>query len=475
MSNLTWNSNIVDVLKIAKVNPVQKAEASLVYEGAFPLVNDPLNGREDLALVNAKIFNVDQGGAQFASIVLCRLNEKLQPSWAVYCGDMQAGSNNYPDDGNNLANLLEGGNTPEDVLFQLRASDWVNTVPDMARCAFFRMHERRGAYCAHTQHAVAEVSKEDLEAMASELEGWITGKVVAMPASTMTSEEEEAFYDAAFIQHVMLAGERGSGKTFLARKAAERFDAVYLEMQMHASMEAWEFRAHDRAWDGKVYTVLGKLAEAVYHIQQGKRVVLVMDEFLNLNPVYATAINSALSLTANNTYIIETGKIVDQGDGIGTVETVEVPADMLWVVATTNVGARYGVDQIVPSVRARFQIILMNSDPKRSKFIFDELLKQYSLPSAISLPFSKFLERVNHAVSENLLDEEATTRLGANVLRAISMRAKRDGYKVDSANWKDLIKTQLLREATQIVSFEYGPLNEDQLETYKTIVESTFK
>lgn len=496
MSGLYWFDDVASLKDKAEDQP--GINIFPLYSGPFAFVKDAMNSdgtpgpRTDIELVSARLFKVTAGSDEYATVALCRMeNVRLpdgtfesKPKWTVYCGDKQM-TGAFPNDGKTLASALrKEGKVSMKVANVLEASEWVGKVPAIANCGFFRLLSRglaqtppKVTLCTHTKAMLANLPAPELEEMATELKGWLAGDdtSVAVPVGA-SSPEEEAFYDAAFIQHVLLAGERGSGKSYLARQAADKYDAVYLEMQMHPSMEAWEFRAHDRAWNGKVYTVLGKLAEAVYWINQGKRVVLCMDEFLNMNPLYTTAINTPLSLTERDTYIIETGRIIDMGEGIGRIETVEVPADMFWVVATSNIGARYGLDKMAPSVRARFQIILMNTNPERTKTILEKNLSKYDMPLEIGEMFRKFIEACNQAVAENTLDEEATTRLACNVIRSCYLKAKRDRKHYTTAkNWLPVLKKQVMLEIAQVVNFELGPLDTDQEARFKALVDASFK
>lgn len=473
---MKWYDSVSELMVNAADHP--GTNVYTIYSGPFPLLQNPIEAEQQKTeLANAKVCKVTVGADEYAVVALCRIKEDGNPQWTIYCGDHQV-QGSRPSEGKVLASeLRKEGKVSNKLANALEASEWVSKVPAMAACGFFRMQARSGKYCSHTQAALNNLPAPELEEMAEELKGWLAGEDTKGPVSLGTlSPEEETFYDAAFIQHVLLAGERGSGKSYLARQAADKYDAVYLEMQMHPSMEAWEFRAHDRAWNGKVYTVMGKLAEAVYWIQQGKRVVLCMDEFLNMNPLYTTAINTPLTLTANDTYIVETGRIIDMGDGIGRIETVEVPADMFWVVATSNIGARYGLDKMAPSVRARFQIILMNTNPERTKTILEKNLEKYDMPLEFGEMFKKFIEAANQAVLENTLDEEATTRLACNVIRSVHKKAVRDKKRYSGVKaWLPVIKKQLMSEIAQVVNFELGPLDSDQEERFKALVDSSFR
>lgn len=454
-----------------------------IYQGPFAYVNDAWTAtgtagpREDIQLASARIFKVSVSTDEYITAIICRMSDEGTPEWTLYCGDKQV-SGSIRDEGKRLAAALRTSGKFSTRLFNsVEASPWVELVPDPATCGFINMLRRTNKYCSHTAVTLHGFPVEEFTVMAAELGDWLTGKDTgpAVPKRPM-SPEELAFFDAAFIQHVLLAGERGSGKTYLGRSAADDYDAVYLEMQMHPSMEPWEFRAHDRMKDGKPVEVLGKLAEAVYWIQKGKKVVLCMDEFLNMNPMYTTTINSPLSLTANDTYLVETGRIIDAGDGQFKYETVEVPSDMLWVVATTNIGARYGLDKMPPSVRARFLIILMNTNPERTKMILETSLREYSMPIELGEKFSKFIKACNQAVIENTMDEEATTRLACNVIRAVHKKAVRDKkYYKTLADWLPVVKLQLMAEQAQVVSFETGPLDPLQASRFKSLVDMCFK
>lgn len=475
--SLDWYKTEAELLAHGAEKPGHTV--STLYEGPFPLVKDALNTdgtpgpRQDVELVFARIQQVTVVDDNYVTVILCRTSAE-GPEWCIYCGDEQV-LGTYRLDGQTLARKLREAGLNNKLCNLLEASDWVGRVADQAQCNFFNMKKRTKRYCSHTAHVLHVASEDSLTTMAKSLADMLDGTAPEVaPGPELLDKEDQVTYDNAFIQHVLLVGERGSGKTSLAREVADYTDAVYLEAQIHASMEPWELRAHDRSYNGKVYTVLGKLAEAVYWIQKGKKVVLALDEILNMNPAYSTVINTPLSLTRNDTYRIETGRIIDAGDGIGLPEIVEVPADMFWVIGTSNIGSRYGTE-LNPAVRARFKVILMNSNANRMEKILKNQLNKYGMPIEFANKFSTFMTAINSSVRENAMQEEATTRLATNVIRNVALKAKRDKkiYK-NSREWTTVIKAELLQEITQCVDFMRGPLEPTQEAVYIGLVEANF-
>lgn len=470
---IKWFSNAEELLNRGEPQPA--IAVTKLYEGPFPVTYADGSGRSELVLAAAMVFKVMVGDSVYATTVYCVRDKDEIPAWGLYCGDPQV-TGEIRGAGKELAALLRSGaGYHTSIVNALEESVWEGAVADVEICGFERTLARSNRYCSHAKATLSQLSIAEMEAMERKLAQWHAGNAMT-GRKQYAFEEEQAFYDAAFIQHVFLAGERGSGKTTLARQAADALDAVYLELPIHAGIEPWEFMAHDRPWKGKVYTVLGKFAEAARIIlNEGKRVVLCLDEFLNMNPMYTNTLNTPLSLTANNTYRIVTGCIKADDDDIGVLETVEVPADMLWIVATSNIGVRYGIDKINPSVRARFLIILMNTNPARTEAILQSTLKEYGMPVNLALGFKSFLETINTAVASNSLDEEATLRLACNVIRSVALRVKRDSeVVVDDNGWKALVRMQLMRESAQVVNFDTGTLDSTQLSVYTSAVQSIF-
>lgn len=128
--------------------------------------------RQDVELVNSRIYKVTVGSDEYATVVLCRQVSvidattgatSIKPEWTIYCGDKQV-SGAERNDGKTLASQLrKEAKVSNKLANALEASEWVAKVPAMAACGFFRMMARSGRFCSHTQAALANIPAVELE------------------------------------------------------------------------------------------------------------------------------------------------------------------------------------------------------------------------------------------------------------------------------------------------------------------------
>jgi hypothetical protein len=118
----------------------------------------------------------------------------------------------------------------------------------------------------------------------------------------------------------------------------------------------------------------------------------------------------------------------------------------------------------------------MNTNAERTQTILEKNLTKFSMPLELASMFKKFIEACNQAVLENTMDEEATTRLACNVIRAVNKKVLRDKKRITTLKgWIPMVKTQLMREIAQVVNFELGPLDTTQQALFTTLVDVCFK
>lgn len=114
----------------------------------------------------------------------------------------------------------------------------------------------------------------------------------------------------------------------------------------------------------------GALTEA-FRLAQTQKVVLFIDEILRIPARELNVLVGSISPSSKNTYRLRTNRVTDITDGVGRTEIIEVPTSNLWIVATTNVGAKYNVDEIDHALSDRFRVYEKNLSPFEMKQIIE--------------------------------------------------------------------------------------------------------
>ena len=145
-----------------------------------------------------------------------------------------------------------------------------------------------------------------------------------------------------------------SGKTYKVTKYADDHHAKVVQLNGHSGIEAIDILGYNiRASDGSFVWLDGPLTEA-FRIAQTEPVILIIDEFLRIKGKELNIFISSLTPNASNQFVLNTSRVIDIKDGIGRTEVLRIPAENLWVVATTNVGSDYDTDDIDLALADRF-------------------------------------------------------------------------------------------------------------------------
>jgi hypothetical protein len=160
----------------------------------------------------------------------------------------------------------------------------------------------------------------------------------------------------AFKKHVLIKGERGTGKTYSIDKFIKDRGYKMVFIAGHEAMESSDLMGYYiRNSDGSTVWLDGSLSEAI-RLAQKEKVVLMFDEMLRTPARELNIFVASLTPSSSGTYRFKTNRVVSIEDNIATTETLEVPVDNFWVVGTTNVGSKYNVDEIDHALSDRFRI-----------------------------------------------------------------------------------------------------------------------
>jgi MoxR-like ATPase len=361
-----------------------------------------------------------------------------------------------------------------------------NLVPDLQTNCSFAIKAPAGKLCLHATATLAYVqanfSALGVEEYVTLLEELLLGgnEIAAGEAITTAVQILLDSYQAG--RSVLVVGPKGTGKTYGAGELAKHLRTTqskpvhYIEVPCAPDTEKWNLFRHTVPVGGEYFQVDGPISEAALRASRGELVVLVLDEFLNLNPVYQTMLNSMLSRREGDTYHVYTGGLVHNEDGTTSYETIVVPIANLFVIATGNLGDKYGVDSINPSVRRRFRVKWLHASVDSTMEIVRITLRKNGMPEELANPIQDFMDRIQKSCGQKLLEEDLCTGVMCEVIRAAKATAdgRRKTPKTAKA-WVPFLKEQLIEEAYQLVSLEEGAENnlEGQLKTFVSIVEES--
>ena len=173
------------------------------------------------------------------------------------------------------------------------------------------------------------------------------------------------FKKYAFKKHLLLEGEKGSGKTYFVNQWCKKFKVNQVFVGGHEQFESIDFLGHYiPTADGSLAWKDGALTQAFRDAASGMRTVLVIDEMLRIPKRELNILVSAL-IPWDGKYLLRTGRALENRDGIAREEVIQAPAGMIWVVGTTNIGFGYAVEEIDEALIDRFRPV--RKDTSRSE------------------------------------------------------------------------------------------------------------
>jgi MoxR-like ATPase len=301
-----------------------------------------------------------------------------------------------------------------------------NALPESARCDFWQSWRRDKTLCTHTSHVLAHL-RDNVPDYQTKLEeaydNATSGIVNGAPAlgDTLTLE------NLAFIVPVLFEGERGAGKTVTARAFARTNGYKRVEFGGHEGIESPDMLGFlvPASADAMVWKD-GPIAEA-FRSARKQKTVLIIDELLRIRQRELSILLTALS-PDEGVYRLRTGRIVGIEDGVAIEEELECPVENLCVVATTNVGSEYAVDDIDPALAERFVIIRKDTTKAELKRILNLVAAKLSVDLK-SVDYSvSFFEKMTEMKNRGMVKHAPTTR---TLVRAIELASKTGGTTDD--------------------------------------------
>lgn len=220
-----------------------------------------------------------------------------------------------------------------------------------------------------------------------------------------------------FRKHLLIRGKKGVGKTYSVDKRLEDEGIDYEFIAGHDGIESIDLLGYYvKDASGHMVWLDGALTKAFRKAQKDK-CCLFFDEILRMPSRELNILVGALTPTSRKTYRLRTNRIINNIDGIGETEVIEVSVDNLWCVSTTNIGAGYEVDEIDSALSDRFRIV----DKDVSTDELDTILSVYAGLNGISKTvvdkLISFYTKSNDLVVSGELEKEVNLRHLCEVLQ----------------------------------------------------------
>lgn len=276
--------------------------------------------------------------------------------------------------------ITEAGATPEAMAVMRR----LQQVADVKDVADMRLLDQEDIYDLRKAWGL-ELNEEDIDAECGD------DSVEDSPVSWHLTPQGIAD-KLAFRSPVLLEGDKGAGKTTLARSLAEAHDAVLIEIQGNESLEAVDLLGHFVPAQAGMVWKDGKLSQAFRMAGAGRKVVLLLDELLRIPQRQLSVLLGALS-PYKGRYSLSTGRMAEVVDGIGVEEALHCLVENLAVVATTNVGMQYAVDNIDPALADRFVPVRMETSVDMAQTALAEACKAKKFAVGVAKKLVTFLTK----------------------------------------------------------------------------------
>ena len=282
-----------------------------------------------------------------------------------------------------------------------------NVTPRSSACNFNQKnYELCDNTCDHIEHFLSRLPDDVLDNLYSNYyEGMSTSS-----QSGLNGELSSKFERYAFKKHLLLEGDKGSGKTYAATSWGKDKAITQLFIGGHEQFESIDFLGHYiQQKSGELIWKDGPLSEAFRLANNGNKVLLIIDEILRIPKRELNILISALSPIDDN-YVLRTGRALSANDGIAVEEVIQATTKNLWVIATTNVGASYAVESMDEALVDRFKPIRKDTTEHELQSILSKVAKKRKIPTAEVMKLMDFYRKMKRLHSTDIITKLVNIR-----------------------------------------------------------------
>ncbi|MBU6300766.1 MAG: AAA family ATPase [Verrucomicrobia bacterium] len=278
---------------------------------------------------------------------------------------------------------------------------------------------------------------------------------------------------------VVLQGSQGSGKTTGARAFARQqgfAESEIIEVAGHRGVEACDLLGHLILSNGQTLWKDGAITEAFRSVgcseptelpglvnrshRNGAATFLLIDEIYRIpvreREIFLNALQPDV-IHGVRCYKLRTGRALPWKDGAFREELIYSPCHLLSIVATSNVGMEFDVEEGCAAAKERFVVAYVQTDDASFREVVRSSLIERGFDPKLSAKFVKLHRALGNAKSDHTLN-------GALTLRTV-VRAIENAFHPDDLGHTLFEIGQIWVEATETGA----PLGE-QLEVLETAI-----
>ena len=280
---------------------------------------------------------------------------------------------------------------------------------------------------------------------------------------------------------IVLQGSQGSGKTTGARAFARQqgfSESDIIEIAGHRGVEACDLLGHLILSGGQTLWKDGAITQAFRAVgccdpnelpalvngchRNRTSVFLLIDEIYRIpvreREIFLNALQPDV-IHGIRCYKLRTGRAVPWKDNAFREEMIYTPCHLLSIVATSNVGMEFDVEEGCAASKERFVVAYVETDEELFKTVVKNALKERGFDPKLSSKFLKLYRTLGNAKSDHTLN-------GALTLRTV-VRAVENALYPDDLGHTLFEIGQIWVEATE----SGAPLSE-QLEVLETAIKA---
>jgi len=428
---LTWQkSGYINSAFISKFAPVSKHEYNSSYYSVYSVTTNP------------KI--------HYVTVLSFYKNEFI-----IKCGDPFLEGSLTDATVDSLVKMsVRKAEKERDTKFSLSLKSASSITPKSQSCSFNQKNYRLvNQVCSHIAHFLDELPKDVLDT----LEENYTQALSPSTSSGLSSDLSTKFARYAFRKHILLEGDKGSGKTYAATMWAKGENIEPIFIGGHEQFESIDFLGHYiQQKDAQLVWKDGALSEAFRKAKNGQKTLLILDEILRVPKRELNILISALS-PIDGEYVLRTGRALHAVDNIAVEEVIKAPVENLWVIGTTNVGDSYEVEAMDEALTDRFKPIRKDTTETELRQILIKMSKKREFTYNSVERLMNFYKKMKRLQETSIIERIVNIR---HLSEAIEFAA-------DEGEIRVILEDSILLW----VEREYnGRPNEEQIEAIQTVL-----